>query len=51
MVYCIICGHGIYQKAFLNWCVNIFRFIILGSIDFAWWKSVGLPHIAYIAIY
>ena len=30
---------------------NIYLFSILFSIDFAQWKSVILPHIAYIVIH
>ena len=45
MVYCISCGQQIYQKAFLNCYVNISLFSKFFSIDFARWKSVGLPHI------
>ena len=32
-------------------CVNIYLFSIFSSIDLAWWKRVGLPHIGYIVIH
>ena len=49
-IYCIISGQRIYQKAFL--IVSILTFSqYFFSIDFARWKSVVLPHIAYIVIY
>ena len=32
-------------------CVNIYLFSIYFSMGFAQWKSVGLTHIAYIAIH
>ena len=31
--------------------ISILSFLDIFSIDFAQWKSVGLPHIAYIVIH
>ena len=31
--------------------VNIYLFLIFFLIDFPWWKSLGLPHIAYVVIH
>ena len=38
------------EKAFLNYA-NISLISIFFLMDFAWWKSVGLRHIAYIMIH
>ena len=40
------------SKGFFQLTVSIFIFsqYFCQSIDFAWWKSVELPHIAYIMI-
>ena len=49
---CIISGQQIYQKAFSQLIMSIFIFFpIFSCIDFAYWKSVGLPHMAYIVIH
>ena len=39
------------KKLFSIDCVNIYLFLIFFSIDFAQWKRVGLPHVAYISIH
>ena len=39
------------KKLFSIDYVNIYLFSLFFSIDFPRWKSVGLPHIAYIMIY
>ena len=39
------------KKLFSIDYVKIYLFSIFSSIDFAMWKSVGLPHIAYIVIH
>ena len=42
---------GFIKYLFLIDYVNIYLFSVAFSIDFPQWKSVGLPHIAYIVIY
>ena len=42
---------GSIKKIFLIDYVNIYLFSIFFSIDFARWKSKGLPDIAYIVIH
>ena len=42
---------GSYQKLLSINSVNIYLFSIFFSIDFARWKSVDLPYIAYFAIH
>ena len=42
---------GSIEKRFSVDCVNINLFSIFFSIDFARWKSVGLPRFAYIGIH
>ena len=42
---------GSIKKRFSTDYVNIYLFSIFVSIDFAQWKSVGLPHIDYIVIH
>ena len=40
------------SKKIYQLTVSIFIFLsIFFSIDFAWWKRVGLPHIAYTVIH
>ena len=39
------------QKAFLNWLYQYLSFVGIFLKDVDLWKSVGLPHIAYIVIY
>ena len=41
---------GSIKKLFSIDCLNIYHFSIFFSIDFAQWKCVALPHIAYIGI-
>ena len=41
---------GSIKKLFLIDYVNIYLFCNIFSIDFARWKSVGLPYVAYIMI-
>ena len=42
---------GSIKKLFAIDYVNIYLFSIFFSIDFTGWKSVGLPHVAYIVIH
>ena len=48
LLYCIICGQRVYQKALLN---QYLSFLIFLSIGFARWKNVALSHIVYIGIH
>ena len=42
---------GSIKKTFSIDCVNIYRFSIFFTIDFARRKNKGLPHIAYILVH
>ena len=42
---------GSIKKLFSIDCVNIYLFSMFFSKEFARWKSVGIPHIAYIVIH
>ena len=39
---------GSIKKPFSFDCVNIYLFSIFFAIDFGWYKSVGLIHVAYV---
>ena len=42
---------GFIKKLFLIDYENIYLFPLFFSIDFSRWRSVGLPHIAYVVIH
>ena len=48
LLYCIICGQRVYQKALVN---QYWSFLIFLSIGFAQGKNVALSHIVYIGIH